>query len=683
MDNFLNEIWGIDRLFIKSDEILQANAEHCAILLSANRRNFDRFFSLASFKEILNFLNLPLNLFGIQKGQIEAISAIKALKISRMEVVQNLLLLRDEKIIENSDFEAICAFINGLELIENEVKSPKEMEFGFYKSIANLNEIADELVLFEPKIAEIKRTANENKFTLAVTGVINAGKSSMLNALLGSQILGTSNIPETANLTLIEFQENPSAEVIFYDEAECEILGIERSFENREIPLEKLRDYTSAKFEISKYVKMIKLGLNESFLADNIDIVDTPGLDDSVILRENLTKYFMNKSDAVIHLMNAAQSATNKDMSFIVTTLKTSKNGTLIVVLTHADLLSQNELIDALNYTKKAIRDDLESYGFEANLVENVKFFCIDSVSKMGIAELKSFIYDEFFGPNSKKANLILENYKKDLLLNCENLELSMKNLLSNLSLESSEALAAAEALNAQISALDSEIKATENEVSEALAKFDYSNENFSLKREFLGIKERVISDIKYAKNKKQKVDFARLSVILTSGVNDAIIDIFRSFSQRISKDIDNVSNLLGAKFGAQNEFKFDTKRYFDEHFETPNFDEICAALPALVKENDDLIALSGKLEERLDQFGEKLNLKKSLNSIAETCTREFKASTQRIFESKKSALLNEREKMAEILANSGENGEISKEKILNLKSDLEKLESLKQRILQ
>ncbi|MBR2157117.1 MAG: dynamin family protein, partial [Campylobacter sp.] len=86
-------------------------------------------------------------------------------------------------------------------------------------------------------------------------------------------------------------------------------------------------------------------------------IVDTPGLDDTVVLREELTKNFMYESDAIIHLMNASQSSTKKDMSFIVDTLKNSKNNSLMVVLTHADLLSDKDLTDALKiHSKKHTR---------------------------------------------------------------------------------------------------------------------------------------------------------------------------------------------------------------------------------------------------------------------------------------------------------------------------------------
>lgn len=683
MDKFLDEIWGINRLFVDSGSEGVASGDESVILLCVDNQNFDRFFGLESFKAILNRLKMPLNLYGIQKSQIGVINGLRTLQISRFEVLENLLLLKNENIINDEKFSQISDFINAIELIESEIINPKNMQSGFYKNIQNLNEIADEIAVFEPKILESKKRANENKFTISVTGVINAGKSSMLNAMLNSQILGTSNIPETANLTLLEYADTPRAEVIFYDQDECELLGIDKSPENRVIDPANLLEYTSAKFEISKYVKMIKLGLNSEFLSDNIDIVDTPGLDDSVVLRENLTKYFMAKSDAIIHLMNAAQSATNKDMSFITQTLKNSKNGRLIVVLTHADMLSSSELMDALNYTKNAINADLQSYDFDKNLIDEVKFFAIDSLSGRGVGELKNFIYTEFFGENSKKAKLILSNYKKDLTLVSDDLIEKFKFNLSNLSIKSEEILAQNDELNAEISALENEIKEAENEIKTALNKLDYSDEKLPLKSQILVIRDRILSDVKYAKANKQKVDFNRIGVILSSGINDAIIDIFRGFSQRIAKDIDNISAILGAKFGVENGFKFDTKSFFDEKFNELNFDNVVAQISNLIKQNSDLNALGVKMESEFDKFLGELDLKNTLQIVAKNCTSEFENSVKSVFEHKKALLENKQKDLNEILANLNQNSEISKEKIITLKSDLAKIVALKQRIEQ
>ncbi|MCH3853655.1 dynamin family protein, partial [Campylobacter jejuni] len=54
------------------------------------------------------------------------------------------------------------------------------------------------------------------EFNIAITGVMNSGKSSLLNALLKEDFLGVSNIPETANLTLLSYGNTQEAVIYFW-----------------------------------------------------------------------------------------------------------------------------------------------------------------------------------------------------------------------------------------------------------------------------------------------------------------------------------------------------------------------------------------------------------------------------------------------------------------------------------
>ncbi|MEZ4693446.1 MAG: dynamin family protein [Aliarcobacter sp.] len=42
---------------------------------------------------------------------------------------------------------------------------------------------------------------------------MNAGKSTMLNALMGKEILGSAVVPETANLTIVKHNTTDTAKV--------------------------------------------------------------------------------------------------------------------------------------------------------------------------------------------------------------------------------------------------------------------------------------------------------------------------------------------------------------------------------------------------------------------------------------------------------------------------------------
>ncbi|MDA3046111.1 dynamin family protein [Campylobacter sp. VBCF_06 NA8] len=731
MNNFMSKIWGSKRLFIDESLTRTMPSDIAALMLCTNSQNFEKFKSLQSFREILKELGEEIGIYAIQSLQIGAINAICKLKISKLSVLMMVENLSKEGIISKSEYDEISKFLLQLQsdLNENEtLNSPAN--FAFYGKLESLDIISDELKALlsaksEDELANLvsgtdtgaganlganlgeyldtsasenasensdtnpgagflvcasefenslfertnaaKLNAKDANFTLSVTGVINAGKSSMLNRLLGFDILGTSNIPETANLTLLKGSDKPYAKVKFYDDEELEILGFAQEFRSKFqnqseaiIEPEKLQEFTSAKYEISKFIKFIELGIKSDFLSDKITVVDTPGLDDSVVLREELTKNFMFSSDAIIHLMNASQSSTKKDMSFIASTLKSSKNNSLIVVLTHADLLSQTELIDALRYARASICEELGAFGFDEGLIENVSYFCIDSHSGRGIGELKSHLFERFFGENSAKADEILSSYKKELSLICEVYLADLQEQNADFSANKSELAQKCENINAEISALNANLAKLKNDLTGAISKLSYDDSTLfaPLKSAILTIKDRVLTDINYSKKNKKQIDFSRLEVIANSGVKDVITDIFRSFSQKISRDISDIKELLGSDFSEVNSLKFDTKKYMDENFAQPNFAKFNESLREIVRKNSDFGALSASFDALFSEFFAKLNLKSSFENIAKTCTAEFKENVLALFASKKSSLDLRQSELENALKAGDENAE-------------------------
>src|SRR5574344_2738085 len=120
-----------------------------------------------------------------------------------------------------------------------------------------------------------------------------------------------------------------------------------------EVDINDLASYTSADNSGKKcnLVKYVELGSNLKFLSDGIEIVDTPGLDDPVIQREEITKEYISKCDMMIHLINVSQSATLKDVEFIIDAVLYQNISKLLVVITRADTVSKKNLDEVIQYT--------------------------------------------------------------------------------------------------------------------------------------------------------------------------------------------------------------------------------------------------------------------------------------------------------------------------------------------
>lgn len=188
-------------------------------------------------------------------------------------------------------------------------------------------------------------TLLDEPYTVAVCGVVKAGKSSLLNSLIfGDKVLPSFDTPLTAKLTFIEYTEepNPYFEVSFYDrkewkeilegfgEAERQALEArveqcaergarlnayvlpERHETVRVDDLGKLEEYVTdpnnGKGIYTPFVKSVTVRLhNESIKA--IRIVDTPGLNDANVINSSETANWVAKAHAIIYVLEVRGAA--------------------------------------------------------------------------------------------------------------------------------------------------------------------------------------------------------------------------------------------------------------------------------------------------------------------------------------------------------------------------------------
>ena len=613
-DKFLSEIWGALKLFLDPKTQILADEQSLAVLLAADAENFDRFMALKEFRDILHALGLKADIYSLQCAQLGAINALKFAKISQSKLLAALEILQTENIISAEHFKRLSEFLQtlGADLPtqnEQEGSNFKKSDV-FHQKIDALNDICERILSLNPgenvanAATKARQKARELEFNVAVTGVINAGKSTLLNALLGKKILGASNVPETVNLTVLKYAPEPFARINFWSEAELKELGIaqdkdddigeiyggagvkfesetaqnlkvkfnaegesEAKFESpnaseicseppasKTVKTDEIKRYTSADSKYAKFVKSVELYENLEILKDNVRIIDTPGIDDVVALREELVRRFMQECDLMVHLMNVSQSATQKDLDFIVSSLQNSHAVRLAVLLTHADVLKEGELNEVAAYAKKSVEERTRGLGVGA------EFFAVSAKSyfeggqNSGVEEFKEYLYETLFGPNSQKSRLGIEAYKKELGRVCVQFSADTQSEIlkltgSNLSL--SQRLAE---LNEQKAALASRLEDVRGAVKDELERLDTAKTAASyelgLKSLAQTLKQRVADDVNYAASKKQKIDPQRLSRIAQTTIKDGIIVLMRQNRNEIVRQIAACEQNIALKFG-------------------------------------------------------------------------------------------------------------------------------------
>ncbi|MCR4942070.1 MAG: dynamin family protein [Campylobacter sp.] len=568
MQEFLNKFWGKDALFLDEKFILTASEDKLGVLLATNAENIDRFMSLPEYKDILYSLNLHSNLHSVQQAQVGTINALLQAKISKEKILKSLEILQNENII--SDFSDLKDFIDSLNTQNFTQTQPTKSKF-FQQEKEKLFTLFDEIFKLaddenlKTRLKNAKQKIKDLKFNIVVTGVINSGKSTLLNALLDKKILGSSNVPETTNLSILKFAPTAYARVNFWSENELKNLGINKdeltkskaneilatssnlinSDQNlsQNIDINALKNYTSASSPFSKFVKSIQLYENLEILKDGIDIIDTPGIDDAVVLREKLVQDFMSECDMMVHLMNISQSATKKDIDFIKRSIATSHISSLVIVLTHADLLGAGETNEVLNYTKKSIQEKANFTGAKYFTLSCKSYF--DGKKDSGVEDFKDFLYESFFGQNNQKSKLAVLGFKREIASVCdEMLRQSRQNLL-NLFGENSNHAKDFDTLKEQENLIKNELDLINKNVQSELANIDITrlDADFKANLKILQIKlnERLDAVIKYNKSTK--------SIVQTT-LNDGILGLFRQNRNEILKQLSTIASNLTLKFG-------------------------------------------------------------------------------------------------------------------------------------
>lgn len=117
-----------------------------------------------------------------------------------------------------------------------------------------------------------------------------------------------------------------------------------------------LAQYVGNGGKYSPIVKYVEMGINNSALQD-LEIVDTPGLNDPIRSRCEETYKFMCQCDAVFLLSRASQFLTNDDMDLLRRTLPDNGIGieAISLIATQIDLGAQNERGKTRSY-KEALR---------------------------------------------------------------------------------------------------------------------------------------------------------------------------------------------------------------------------------------------------------------------------------------------------------------------------------------
>jgi GTP-binding protein EngB required for normal cell division len=203
------------------------------------------------------------------------------------------------------------------------------------------------LVEFRSTLSMILDRLEDNSFEIAMFGRVSSGKSSLLNAILETDVLPVGVTPITAVPTRLAYAESPSVSVWFAN----------RSPERYEISL--LPEFVAEQLNPGneKHVTRIVVQLGSPRLREGITFVDTPGLGSLATRGAAETLAYLPRCDLGVVLIDAGSTLTPDDLQTIQILYDAAIPAT--VLLSKADLLTAQERSRVVEYVKDHIRKNL------------------------------------------------------------------------------------------------------------------------------------------------------------------------------------------------------------------------------------------------------------------------------------------------------------------------------------
>ena len=183
-------------------------------------------------------------------------------------------------------------------------------------------------------LQECKNLIKNKQYKVAVMGEFKRGKSSLINALLGSRILPADATPTTATINRITYGAAPRAVITFQDGRE------------QEIPVHELKDYvtkiTAEGAARALQIKEATVYFPTVFCQNHIDIIDTPGLNDDARMTQ-ITIDMVANVDAVIVPIHAHAPFSETEMKFVCQLIESENITNLVFVVTFLDQLDEDD----------------------------------------------------------------------------------------------------------------------------------------------------------------------------------------------------------------------------------------------------------------------------------------------------------------------------------------------------
>jgi GTP-binding protein EngB required for normal cell division len=274
---------------------------------------------------------------------------------------------------------------------------------------------------------DLKEKVRNNAFNLVVVGQFKRGKTSLINALLGAEILPVAVVPLTSIVTIITWGEALRIKVYFNDGKIAEIKS------------ENLVEYVTEKGnpKNAKDVHEVILTYPSPYLKDGVRLIDTPGVGSIYQHNTDVAYQYLPKSDAALFLLSVDQPMSKAELDFLKDVKEYSNK--IFFVLNKADYLRESDLKESIEFSRNRLKETMSSevklFPISARLA--LEGAAAKSGEQMEKSMLPLFSKDLHRFLMEEKGNVLILSVTNNLLRSIAQakleLELELKSLTSPL----------------------------------------------------------------------------------------------------------------------------------------------------------------------------------------------------------------------------------------------------------
>ncbi len=265
------------------------------------------------------------------------------------------------------------------QLLESELDKLNPYRFDArYRSLLG-NRIIEKLNKWD---ADIRRQ-KDTPLTLVVCGEFKRGKSSIINALLGENVVTTNVTTETITVNKISYGPHENF-IVMPGGKRLRLSDDELTCDNLKVILADLPGKAS-RLELKRPIEILK----------NVTIIDTPGLGDSMQDYADDVSQALKQADAVVYVFSVSYPLSVQEQLFIRTAIKPQKYTDLFLLGNYSDTL---DTVESCDRVKQVIVDRIQDIlpGEVPLMVSALDERCREMGSKRPNDELSDYLEDNF-----------------------------------------------------------------------------------------------------------------------------------------------------------------------------------------------------------------------------------------------------------------------------------------------